>query len=103
MTEYSQSSINDNLLALEVDISEKINENDEFDSPSSSIEIDNEIEINKLQTESISSGNDFIINTVNDFDITDIGYWPEIINNDFRKDLIKLGPIQIKSYNFPQS
>lgn len=103
MTEYSQSSINDNLLALEVDISEKINENDEFVSPSSSIEIDNEIEINKLQTKSISSGNDFIINTVNDFDITDIGYWPEIINNDFRKDLIKLGPIQIKSYNFPQS
>jgi len=76
LTEYSQSSINDNLLALEVDISEKINENDEFVSPSSSIEIDNEIEINKLQTKSISSGNDFIINTVNDFDITDIGYWP---------------------------
>ncbi|KAL4142550.1 hypothetical protein QTP88_004989 [Uroleucon formosanum] len=38
---------------------------------------------------------------LNYYDMTDIGYWPEIINNDFRKELIKLGPI--KSYNFPQS
>lgn len=64
-SEYSQSSINDNLPALEVDISEKINENYEFDFPSSSIEIDNEVEINKLPAESKSSDNDFIINTVN--------------------------------------
>jgi len=102
-SEYSQISINDNLPALEVDISEKINENDEFDSPSSSIEIDNEVEINKLQAENKISDNDFIINTVNNFDMTDIGCWPEITNNDFRKELIKLGPVQVKSYNFPQS
>ncbi|XP_022179523.1 zinc finger MYM-type protein 5-like isoform X2 [Myzus persicae] len=78
-------------------------ENDKFDTPSSSIKIDNEVEINKLQTESKRSSNNIIINTVNDYDMTDIGCWPEIINNDFRKELIKLGPIQVKSYNFPQS
>lgn len=33
----------------------------------------------------------------------DIGCRPEIINNDFRKELIKLGSIQVKSYNFPQT
>ncbi|KAL4132860.1 hypothetical protein QTP88_009942 [Uroleucon formosanum] len=77
--------------------------NYKFDTPSSSIEIDNEVEINKLQTENKSSSNDIIINTVNYYDMTDIGCWPEIINNDFRKELIKLGPIQVKSYNFPQS
>lgn len=102
-TKNSQNSINDNTQAFEVDISDQINENYKFDTSPSSIEIDNEVEINKLQNESNSSGNDFIMNTVNDYDMTDIGCWPEIINNCFKKELIKLGPIQIKNYNFPQS
>jgi hypothetical protein len=148
-TKNSQNSINNNTPVLEVDISEQINENYKIDTGSSSLEIDNEVEINKLQTKSNSSGNDFIINTVNDYDMTDIendkfdtpsssikidneveinklqtenksssndiintvndydmtdiGCWPKIINSDCRKELIKLGPILVKSYNFPQS
>ncbi|XP_060856105.1 uncharacterized protein LOC132933847 [Metopolophium dirhodum] len=100
-TNNSQNSINDNPPDFELDISEQINENYKFDTPFSSIEIDNEVEINKLQTESKSISNYYIINRVNDYDMTKyIGCWPEIINNDFRKELVKQGPVQVKSYNY---
>jgi len=42
-TNNSWNSINDNSSVLKVNISEQINENYKFDTPSSSIKIDNEV------------------------------------------------------------